>query len=93
MGSLPLVEEAPAAFIFSRRQAGQRQLEAGFHAEIMARRGASVQRETIWRARARWFSCQRGEADAILGIRWRLAKHAEAVYFLLLQSLTGNSNS
>ena len=39
------------------------------------------------------FSCQRGEAGAILDIRWRLAKRAGAVYFLFLQSLTGNSNS
>jgi hypothetical protein len=39
------------------------------------------------------FSCQRAEAGAILDIRWRFAKQAGAVYFVLLQSLTGNLNS
>jgi len=39
---------------------------ASFHKEIMARRGTGVQRETKWFALRWWFSCQRGEADAIL---------------------------
>jgi hypothetical protein len=84
---------APAA---GCAQAVHRRIALGaedFHEEIMMRRMASVQRETIWCAWRGPFSCQQGEADAILGIRWRLAKHAGAVYFSLLQSLTGKSNS
>jgi len=66
---------------------------AGFHGEIMARRKAGVQSKANCCA-TRWrLSCQRGEAGAIFVIRWRLAKHAGAVYFLLLQSLTGKLNS
>ena len=84
---------APAAGFFL---AGHRRIAlgaAGFHGEIMMPSVASVQRETFWCAWRGPFSCQQGEADAILGIRWRLAKHAGAVYFMLLQSLTGKSNS
>ena len=70
---------------------------ASFHQEIMGRRAPNVQRETTCcvgsgRFSSGRFSCQRGEPGAILDIRWRLAKRAGAVYFMLLQSLTGNSN-
>ena len=84
---------APAAGLFLTGHGRIALSAAGFHKEIMARTRASVQRETKWFARRGRFSCQQGEAGAILGIRWRLAKRAGAVYFLLLQSLTGNSNS
>jgi len=127
MGGMPLVEDAPAAFIFSRRQLLQRQPAAGASAEGMGMTCGSsahqqplsrlqvisalhweqrVSTEKLWpewgcASSARKFgalgrgrvSCQRGEAGAILDIRWRLAKHAGAVYFSLLQSLTGNSDS
>jgi len=44
------------------------------------------------KARGR-FSCQQGEADAILKCSLPAGESRGAVYFLLLQSLTGNSNS
>jgi len=84
---------APAAGCFLT---GHRRIAlgaAGFHKEIMARRMAGVQpRDKMVRGRRR-FSCQRGEADAILKCSLPAGESRGAVYFLLLQSLTGNSNS
>jgi len=84
---------APAAGLFLADHGRIALGAAGFHKEIMARRMAGVQRETKWFAVRRRLSCQRGESDAIVGIRWWLAKPAGTVYFMPLQSLTGNSNS
>ena len=84
---------APAAAF---RLAGHRCVAlgaAGFHGEIMARWAAGVQRETIWCAERGRLSCHRGEADAILKCSLPAGESRGAVYFLLLQSLTGNSNS
>jgi hypothetical protein len=90
---------APATGLFL---AGHRRVALGaasFHGEIMAGCPQHVQHWKDWRQRWKRFSCQRGEADAILDVRWRLAKcpprraGAGAMYFLFLQSLTGKSNS
>jgi len=57
---------APAAGFFLAGHGRIALGAAGFHKEIMARRVAGVQRETKWFAGRGQFSCQRGEADAIL---------------------------
>ena len=84
---------APAAGCFLTGHGRIALSAASFHKEIMARRGTGVQRETKWFALRWWFSCQRGEADAILKCSLPAGESRGAVYFLLLQSLTGNSNS
>ena len=45
-------------------------------------------------SKGRWrFSCQRGEADAILKCSLPAGESLGALYFVLLQSLTGNSDT
>src|SRR5258708_40302705 len=83
---------APAAGCFLAGHGSIALSAASFHKEIMARRGTGVQRETKWFARGGRFSCQRGEADAILKCLVPAGESRGAVYFFLLQSLTGNSN-
>jgi hypothetical protein len=126
MGSAPLAEDAPAAFIFSRRQVRQRQpVDCGSAAGIGMTWGNSAHQQPpsgwqvigalhwaqrvstgkLWREARRassariWcatrgrFSCQRGEADAILKCSRSVVETCGAAYFVPLQSLTGNSDS
>jgi hypothetical protein len=90
---------APAAFLLL---AGHRCVAlgaAGLHGEIMARSASRVQRRKIWGRGASGFLVSR--AKRVLswifagGSRMRVFTQSGAglVYFMLLQSLTGNSNS